>query len=65
MAAGQNSVPAVTAVAGVSAAPAEPKGTGLTPLEQGTAMHMLNLLAKYKEADPFRAPVDPKAQVRV
>jgi hypothetical protein len=72
MAAGQNSVPAVTAVAGVytdmsatPAAPAEQAGTGLTPLETGTAMHMLNLPAKYKEADHFRAPVDPEAQVRV
>jgi hypothetical protein len=65
MAAGRISVPAVTAVFGVSAAPAEPAGTGLTPLESVTALYMLNLLAKYSSADPFRAPVDPEAQVRI
>jgi hypothetical protein len=56
--------PAVTAVAGVSAAPSEPTGNGLTRLERETALYMLNLLSKYKEADPFRAPVDWEGLVR-
>jgi hypothetical protein len=48
----------------VSVAPSQPTGNGLTRLERETALYMLNLLAKYKEADPFRAPVDWEALVR-
>lgn len=39
------------------AAPATTK-QGLTALERETALQMMGMLAKYKEADPFRKPVD-------
>jgi hypothetical protein len=61
--AGHISAPAATAVAAPAAAPAQATGNGLTRLERETALFMLNLLAKYKEADPFRAPVDWEALV--
>jgi hypothetical protein len=64
MAGGRISSRAVTAVAGASAAAAEPIGNGMTRVERETALYMLNLLAKYKEADPFRDPVDYVAMVR-
>jgi hypothetical protein len=64
MAGGHISLRAVTAVAGASAAAAEPTGNGMTRVERETALYMLNLLAKYKEADPFRDPVDYVAMVR-
>eukprot|EP00775_Hariotina_reticulata_P013459 gene13459-13585_t len=34
------------------------KQAGLTALERQTALNMLNILSKYKEAEPFRQPVD-------
>ncbi|KAF6253924.1 hypothetical protein COO60DRAFT_370215 [Scenedesmus sp. NREL 46B-D3] len=58
MAAGRIFSPAATAVAAPAAAAAEATCTGLTALEHKTALYMLNLLGKYKEADPFKAPVD-------
>ncbi|KAF6253884.1 Bromodomain-containing protein [Scenedesmus sp. NREL 46B-D3] len=51
-------LPAATAFAAPAAASAEATGTGLTRLERETALYVLDLLAKYKEADPFRQPVD-------
>lgn len=33
-------------------------GRGMTALERETALQMMGMLAKYKEADPFRKPVD-------
>jgi hypothetical protein len=56
------SPPAVTAAAGVSA---RCTGNGLTRQEQETALHVLASLSKHKEAQPFRAPVDWEALVRV
>lgn len=54
----QPSVARTEAAPPALATAADQPSTGLSKLERETALLMLNLLSKYKEADPFRQPVD-------
>ncbi|KAF6258299.1 hypothetical protein COO60DRAFT_1639227 [Scenedesmus sp. NREL 46B-D3] len=54
---------AAAATAASAADSAAATGTGFTCLERDTALYMLNLLAKNKEAEQFRAPVDRESLI--
>ncbi|KAF6250698.1 Bromodomain-containing protein [Scenedesmus sp. NREL 46B-D3] len=62
VAAGHIFPPAAAAAGAPAAAALRATCTGLTTLERRTALYMLNLLGKSKDAGPFRAPVDWKAE---
>ncbi|KAF6265247.1 hypothetical protein COO60DRAFT_1623919 [Scenedesmus sp. NREL 46B-D3] len=62
VAAGRISLPGVKTFDAPAAASVQAAGTSLTRLERETALYMLNLLGKHKEAKPFKAPVEPESE---